>query len=85
MGRFLNKLKIPPPPFFFRATPMAYGGSQARGQIGAVAARLYHSHSYVGSKPHLRPTLEPTAMLVINPLSKARDGTHVLRGTSQVR
>ena len=24
--------------FFFRATPVAYEGSQARGQIGAVAA-----------------------------------------------
>ena len=29
--------------FSFRATPMAYGGSQARGQIGAVAAGLHHS------------------------------------------
>ena len=24
--------------FFFRATPAAYGGSQARGPIGAIAA-----------------------------------------------
>ena len=29
----------------FRATPMVYGGSQARGQRGAVAAGLHHSHS----------------------------------------
>ena len=29
----------------FRATPMAYGGSQARDLIGATAAGLYHSHS----------------------------------------
>ena len=34
----------------FRAAPMAYGNSQARGQIGAVAAGLCHSHSKVGSK-----------------------------------
>ena len=34
----------------FRATPMAYGGSQARGLIGAVAAGLHHSYSKVGSK-----------------------------------
>ena len=37
--------------FFF--SPVAYGGSQARGLIGAVAVGLYHSHSNVGSKPHL--------------------------------
>ena len=36
--------------FFFRVTPMVYGGSQARGQIGAVAAGLCHSHSNTGSK-----------------------------------
>ena len=49
-------------PFFifiylvFRAVPMAHGGSQARGQIGAIAASLHHSHSNLGSKPCLRPT-----------------------------
>ena len=31
----------------------AYGGSWARGLIGAVAAGLHQSHSNVGSKPHL--------------------------------
>ena len=35
---------------------MAYGGSQARGQIGATDASLSHSHSNVGSEPCLRPT-----------------------------
>ena len=35
---------------------MAYGGSQARGRIGAVAAGLHLSHSNTGSKLHLRPT-----------------------------
>ena len=29
----------------FRATPAAYGGSQARGLIGAAAASLHHSYS----------------------------------------
>ena len=29
--------------FFFRAVPVAYGGFQARGQIGATAAGLHHS------------------------------------------
>ena len=47
--------------FFLRAAPMAYGDSQARGQVGAVAASLHHSHSNVGSEPHLRPTPQLTA------------------------
>mgnify|MGYP001273052241 CR=1 FL=1 len=29
--------------FLFRATPVAYGSSQARGQIGAIDAGLHHS------------------------------------------
>ena len=51
--------------FFFafsRAVPMAYGGSQARGLIGAVAAGLHHNHSNAGSEPRLRPTPQLTAM-----------------------
>ena len=36
-----------------RATPGAYGGSQARGPIGAVAAGLRHSRSKMGSEPCL--------------------------------
>ena len=39
--------------FFFRAVPQAHGGSQARGQIEAVAASLHHSHSNTRSEPHL--------------------------------
>ena len=41
---------------FFRAAPVAYGDSQARGLIGAVAAGLHHSHSNTRSEPHLQPT-----------------------------
>ena len=41
---------------FFRAALEAYGGSQVRGPIGAVAAALYHSHSNAGSEPHLQLT-----------------------------
>ena len=44
----------------FRATPAAYGGSQAKGPIGAIAASLLHSH--IGSESHLRPTPQLTAM-----------------------
>ena len=40
------------------ATPAAYGGSQARDPIQAAAAGLGHSHSNVGSEPHLQPTLQ---------------------------
>ena len=47
--------------FLFRAAPEAYGGSQARGHIGAAAASLQHSHSNGGSKPCLPPTLQFTA------------------------
>ena len=41
---------------FFRAGAAAYGGSQARGGIGAVAPSLCHSHRNAGSGPPLRPT-----------------------------
>ena len=37
---------------FLWAAPAAYVGSQARGQIGAVAAGLHHSHSNAGSLTH---------------------------------
>ena len=42
--------------YLFRATPSAYGGSQARGRIGAIAAALHHSHTNTRSEPCLRPT-----------------------------
>ena len=44
---------------------MAYGGSQARGRIGAAAAAagLHHSHSDTGSELHLPPTPQLTASL----------------------
>ena len=46
---------------FLRAAPIAYGSSQAKGQMKAVASGLHHSHSNIGSKPCLWPTLQPTA------------------------
>ena len=45
-----------------RAAPEAYGGSQARGLIGAVAAGLRQGHSNTKSKPRLQPTSQLTAM-----------------------
>ena len=47
---------------FSRAAPAAYGGSQARGPIGAVVAGLHHSHSNGGSEPGLRSTPQLMAM-----------------------
>ena len=44
----------------FRAIPAAYGSFQARGQIGAAAASLGHSHSNAGSE--LQSTPQLTAM-----------------------
>ena len=41
------------------AAPTAYGGSQTRGLIGAVAASLRHSNT--GSELHLRLTRQLTA------------------------
>ena len=41
--------------------PAAYGGSQARGRIGVLAAGLHQSHSHATSQPHLRPTPQLTA------------------------
>ena len=45
----------------FRATPTAYGGSQARGLIGAVTEGLHHSHSNARSELRLQPTPQLTA------------------------
>ena len=57
--------------YFFRATPAAYEGSQARDQTGATAAGLHHSNTR--SVLHLKPALQLTVTLILNPLSEARD------------
>ena len=49
----------------FRATSVAYGGSQARGQIKAIAAGLHHGHGNVRSELCLQPT--PQLMAVPGP------------------
>ena len=71
---FLKRLSFLHHIFFyfllFRAAPVAYEGSQARGLIRATATSLFHSHSNVRFKLHLRPTPQ----LIATPgLSKARD------------
>ena len=49
--------------FVFRAAPAAYGGSQARGPIGAVATSLHHSHNSARSEQGLRSAPQLTALL----------------------
>ena len=48
--------------FLGGGAPAAYGGSQARGQFGATAASLRHSHSNTRSKLRLRPPPQLMAM-----------------------
>ena len=52
--------------FLFTAKPVAYESSLARGCIGAAAASLMSQHSNAG---------------FLNPLSEARDQTHILTDT----
>ena len=51
----------------FRAEPLAYGSSQARGRIRAVDAGLHHSNSNLGPEPPLRPIPQFMAMLDPHP------------------
>ena len=47
------------------AVPVAYGGSQAGGLIGAIATSLCQSHSNTRSEPRLQPT--PQLMVMLDP------------------
>ena len=65
----------------FRATPVAYGSSQARGQIGATA-------TYTTATPDLSIICHlyrsSRQCWILNPLNKDRDRTRVLMDTSWV-
>ena len=65
---------------------MAYRSSRIRGQIRAKAAGLRCSHCNAGSKPLRIYDLHHNSWQrqILNPLSEARDGTHVLMDPSQV-
>ena len=69
---------------FFRATPAAYGSSQARGPIRAIVANLHHSHSNIRSEPHLRPTHSSRQRRILDPLSEAKDRTRNRRVPSRI-
>ena len=68
----------------FRAAPMAYVSSQARGRIEAIAACLCHSHSNKGSEPCLQLQHSSQQPGILNPLSEARDETRILMDPSRV-
>ena len=58
----------------FRATSEAYGVSQAKGQIGAVASWLQHSHCNAISKSQVCDLHHSSRQCrILNRLSKARD------------
>ena len=74
------------PPFilcsFFRATPVAYGGSQARGPMGA-AVQVYITATAVPDLSHILDLPHSLWQCrIFNPLSEARDQTCILRDTS---
>ena len=51
---------------------MAFGVSQARDLIGAVATGLHHSHSNVRTEPRLQPTPQLTAMRNPQPIERGQ-------------
>ena len=62
------------------AAPAAYGGSQARGLIGAVATGLCQSHSNGGSQPGLQPTPQLTAIQDPQPTEQGQGSNPFLVG-----
>ena len=48
--------------FIFRAAPVAYGSSRAKGQIGALASGLCQSYGNTGSESYLWATPQLVVM-----------------------
>ena len=71
---FLCRLLLPSP--LFRASPIAYGSSLARGRIGPAAASLHHSN--VG--PSLVHDLHHSSRQcrILDLLNEAKNQTHIL-------
>ena len=81
---YFRKCFLSFPFLFFRATPTAYIGSQARGWIGAVAASLCYSTAmwhliHVCNLHH-----SSQQGWIPDPLSEARDRICLLMDTSQI-
>ena len=69
----------------FKTAPATYGGSQARGLIGASSASLHHSHSNIRSELRQRPTPSSRQHWILNLVSEARDRTCNLMVPSWIR
>ena len=67
--------------FLFKATPSAYGSSQARGRIGAAIASL-HQATAILDLSHICDLCHSLRQCwIFNPLSEARDWTWILMDT----
>ena len=70
---------------FIRSTSSEYGSSQARGQIGATAASLHHSHSNGGSELHCNLHHSSWQRQIPDPQMEARGQICILMVRSRVR
>ena len=80
------------PPFFFCLLLLLFWGPHPQYmEVPRLGVKLelqllasVSATAVQGSKPHLPLTTQLMAMPVLNPLSEARDGTHILMDTSWV-
>ena len=70
--------------FLFRAIPMAYGSSQARGQIENASTSLHRPTAMQDTSCVCNPHHSSWQCQILDPLSEARDQKHVLMNTSWV-
>ena len=69
----------------FRAMPIAYRGSQAKGRIGAVATSLHHSHTATPDPSHVCNLHHSSWQCrILNPLDEARARTHIFMDTGSI-
>ena len=70
--------------YLFRATPTAYGISEARDWIRAAAASLCHNHSNARAKLSVTYSEAVSSAGSFNPLSKAKDWTCIIVDASWI-
>ena len=68
----------------FRVKSVAYGRSQAKGHSGTAAASLCHSHCMPDPSRVYDLHCRSQLYQILNPLSGARDWTHILMDISRV-
>ena len=69
---------------FFMAVPVAYGSSQARGPIWAIAASLYHSQSNADLSHICKLYRSSQQCWILNPPNEAKYWTCILMDDSRV-